>query len=141
MSNKASDKLSEVMFADDTNLLLSHKSLDILFANMNEELNKIAIWFKANKLSLNVNKTKWSLFHSSSKKRFLPQTLPQLFIDKVVIKRETVTKFLGVFIDENISWKHHIDTVCTKISKILELSIRLKQTIIFFVYSQLIKIW
>ena len=48
---------------------------------MNTELHKLATWFKANKLSLNVNKTKWTLFHPSSKKRFLPQTLPNLFID------------------------------------------------------------
>ena len=64
-----------------------------------------------------MNKTKWTLFHPSSKKRFLPQTLPNLFIDDTDIKREIVTKFLGVFIDENITWKYHIDTICTKISK------------------------
>ena len=114
---KGSNELSEVMFADDTNLFLSHKNLDLLFTNMNNELYKISTWFKSNKLSLNVNKTKWSLFHPSSKKRLLPQTLPQLFIDDVTVKRENVTKFLGVLIDENISWKYHIDTIGTKISK------------------------
>lgn len=102
----------EVMFADDTNLFLSHKNINTLFANMNTELQKIATWFKANKLSLNVD-----TFHPSSKKRFLPPNLPHLYIDNITIKRETVTKFLGVHIDENITWKYHIDTICTKISK------------------------
>ena len=43
--------------------------------------------------------------------------MPNLFIDDTDIKREIVTKFLGVLIDENITWKYHIDTIYTKISK------------------------
>ena len=48
----------EVMFADDTNLFLSHKNIDTLFAIMNVELENVSTWFKSNKLSLNVDKTK-----------------------------------------------------------------------------------
>ena len=43
--------------------------------------------------------------------------MPNLLIENIHIKREHVTKFLGVFIDENLSWKQHIDTVSSKISK------------------------
>ena len=57
---KASNPL---MFADDTNLSLSHKNIDTLFDIMNVELENVSTWFKSNKLSLNVDKTKWSLFH------------------------------------------------------------------------------
>ena len=56
------------MFADDTNLFLFHKNIDTLFAIMNVELENVSTWFKSNKLSLNVDKTKWSLFHPSLKK-------------------------------------------------------------------------
>ena len=115
--HKASNKLMEVMFADDTNLFLSNKNLNILFASMNNKLKKVTTWFKSNKLSLNADKTKWSIFHAPSKKRFLPKELPHLFIDNIHITRETVTKFLGVYIDENITWKYHIDIICSKISK------------------------
>jgi len=45
------------MFADDTNLFLSHKDPTDLQIILNEELQKIAIWFKCNKLSLNTKKT------------------------------------------------------------------------------------
>jgi len=114
---KASDILNEVMFADDTNLFLSHKNIDTLFTNMNAELHKIANWFKSNKLSLNIKKTKWSLFHRSAKKRFLPESLPKLYIDNINIQRDRVTKFLGVYVDENLSWKYHIDTISNKVSK------------------------
>ena len=107
----------EVMFADDTNLFLSHKNIDTLFVSMNKELENVSRWFKSNKLSLNVDKTKWLLYHPLSKRQFLPQSLPNLLIENICIKREYVTKFLGVFIDENLSWKQHIDIVSSKISK------------------------
>ena len=68
-------------------------------------------------MSLNVDKAKWSLFDPLSKRQFLPQTLPNLLIEDIHIKREHVTKFLGVFIDENLSWKQHIEILSSKISK------------------------
>ena len=71
---KASNRLIEVMFADDTNFFLSHKNIDTLFAIMNVERKNISTWFKSSQLSLNVNKTKLSLFHPLSKRQFLPQT-------------------------------------------------------------------
>ena len=52
------------MFADDTNLLLDMKKL---FNDMNFELQKMSIWFKANNLSLTLAKMKWALFHSQKK--------------------------------------------------------------------------
>ena len=51
------------MFGDDTNLFLSHKNIDTPFDSMNVELANFSTWFKSNKLSLNINKTKWLLFH------------------------------------------------------------------------------
>ena len=103
------------MFSDDTNLFISGINVDDLFSDMNCELNKIYIWFKANKLSPNLTKTKYSLFHPASKKRFLREPLPFLKMDNIAIERENVTKFLGVIIDENLSWKQHINGVTTKI--------------------------
>ena len=45
------------MFADDTNLFISHKNIDTLFASLNKELENVSRWFKSNKLPLNVDKT------------------------------------------------------------------------------------
>ena len=47
----------------------------------------------------------------------MPTKFPELFIDGITLERETVTKFLGVIIDENVTWKAHINTISTKISK------------------------
>ena len=113
----ASPELSAVMFADDTNLFLSDKNIDNLFARMNIELSKVSIWFKANKLSLNKSKTKFSIFHPPSKKKIIPIKLPVLEIDETHIARDTVTKFLGVLIDENLNWKAQISNISAKVSK------------------------
>ena len=58
------------MFADDTNLFLSGINVDDLFSDMNCELNEISLWFKANKLTLHLTKTKYSLFHPALKNFF-----------------------------------------------------------------------
>ena len=54
--NNASKILPLILFADDTNIFLSHKDADCLANILNTELNKLSIWFRANKLSLNLKK-------------------------------------------------------------------------------------
>ena len=49
------------------------------------------------------------------KKGFLTEPLPFLKMDNIVIERENITNFLGVLIDENLSWKQYIHDVRTKI--------------------------
>ena len=68
---------------------------------------------------MNVDKTKLLLFHPLSKRQLLPKTLHGLLIENIHIKREHVTKFLGVFINENLSLKRHINIVNSKIFKII----------------------
>ena len=65
---------------------------------------------------MNTDKTKQTIFHPTSKKRFMPTKFPDLFIDGITLERETVTKFLGISIDENATWKAH--SLINKIPKI-----------------------
>ena len=95
--------LNPIMFADDTYLFYKHKNIIKLFATLNEELMNINDWFMANKLFLNVGKTKYSLFHKPSRVDDLPLKLPKLSINNQEIKRASYTKFLGVLLDENLS--------------------------------------
>ena len=81
---------------------------------MNQELKKIARWLCANKLTLNIKKTHFIIF--KSKKRKLNQTV-SIKINEQPIELVKYTKFLGVYIDEELSWKHHIDQVVSKISQ------------------------
>ena len=122
----ASDILDSIMFPDDTNLFLSHQNINILFNKFIEELQKIETWFKANKLSLNSKKTKYTLFHKSSAKDDIPLKLPILKISGKKIERETAIKFLGVMLDENITWEKHIRTIESKLAKNIRLLYRAK---------------
>ena len=47
----------------------------------------------------------------------LPSQLPTMTFNSIEIKRENSIKFLGVIIDENLTWKNHIEVVENKISK------------------------
>ena len=102
---------------------------------MKGELRKVATCFKANKLSLNISKTKYSLFHSIRKKN-VPKILLPLHIDNLPIKKEFVTKFLGVYLDKNISWKH-INIGSTKVSKNIRTLYRTRCILSKFLRKQL----
>ena len=105
------------MFADDTNLFFEYKNINVLFSTVNQELNKINEWFQANKLSLNVKKTKYSLFHKASRQDDVPLVLPRLKISDHAIERVESIRFLGVILDQNLSWKEHIKHIENKIAK------------------------
>ena len=135
--SRSSSKLTPIMFADDTNLFISNPNIENLFETMNEELRKVANWFKTNKRSLNISKTKYSLFHSTRKRKIIPNILLPLHIDNVPVKREFVTKFLGVYLDENISWKDHIIIVSTKVCKTIGILYRTRCILSKFLRKQL----
>ena len=48
--------LQLILFADDTNIFVFHKDKDYLTNTLNAKLNKLSIWFRANRLSLNLKK-------------------------------------------------------------------------------------
>jgi hypothetical protein len=56
------------MYADDTFTLDSGEDLNTLITNINAEINKIAVWFRANKLAVTISKTKYIIFRMKSKK-------------------------------------------------------------------------
>ena len=124
--NNASSILDPIMLANDTNLFYSHKNIHQLFARVNEELEKIGDRFKANKLSLNNKKPKYTLFHKNSIKDDLPLKLPDLKIANNQIERKKAIKFLGEMLDENANWQEHIRTVENKIAKNIGLLYRAK---------------
>ena len=116
---RASKVFKPIMFADDTNLFCSGKHIKTLFQTANIELEKIAIWFQANKLSLNESKTKFTLFHKSWDIDNLPLKLLILTIKNFEIKRTTSIKSLVILVDENLTWNDHIHILEYKLSKIL----------------------
>ena len=103
-----------VLFADDTNLFHSGRNPQDLSNDINSELTKLSVWFRANKLSLNIKKTNYILF--GGKRRKLSNVIC-LKIDENLILETHSTKFLGVHLDSDLSWKTHVGHIKTKIAK------------------------
>ena len=66
--NNASNLLNLILFADDTNVFQSPKYLNYLSDMLNLEMDKLSIWFKANKLSLYLKKTKFMVLKPRQKR-------------------------------------------------------------------------
>ena len=81
---------------------------------LNSEIDKLSIWFKANKPSLNLKKTKFMVFKPRQKRSICNI---QISIDNQNIVKVKETNFLGVILDENLNWKSEILHVASKVGK------------------------
>ena len=103
------------MFADDTSLTIASDNTNILEQKMNHDIFEIQMWLKANKLSLNVVKTKYMIIASQNKIRQLEHQF-QIEVNQQPLKREKGYKYLGIEIDESLTWKDYINRISKKIS-------------------------
>ena len=85
------------MYADDTTLYCNI-SRDISDQDINAELKKVNDWLCSNKLSLNVKKTIYMVFHTAQKK----VTYPILTLNNMEIERVTQFNFLDIIISSNM---------------------------------------
>ena len=114
----SSQKLSFKIFADDTNVFASARDPKTLEHLMNSELAKAKRWCDINKLSINRDKTNF-MINKSTKKKDIPINLNIINTDgsSYSLERKQCIKYLGVMIDESLSWKHNISFVCSRISR------------------------
>ena len=109
-------------FADDTTLFLSDSDPKILFEKANIETNKLFNWFCANRLSLNPQKTKFIIIKPSKAKfdlNGLNLLINGIPLERIGVGCKESSKFLGVILDESLTWKQHINHINTKITKSL----------------------
>ena len=104
--------LKFILFADDTNLFYSNKDINTLINVVNTELRNLAEWFRANRLSLNINKTHYIFFSH----KLLPSNL-SICIDDIVLEKVASTKFLGIIIDSKCTWRAHATAVTLKLAR------------------------
>ena len=116
--------LTFVLFADDTNIFVKGKNLCEIINMLNTELSKLSDWFSANQLSLNVTKTNCILFDNSRGHSNI-----QVMLDGIKIKQVQVIKFLGIYIDDKLTWKHHIEHLSNKISKSIGIIYKVRHTL------------
>lgn len=132
---KSSDKLEFFMFADDTNLLFADKDLKNLESAVNKELAKVLDWLTANKLSLNIKKSNFVIFHPYQKQvnykvklKIFDYATNNFFL----LECKRYIKYLGVIIDDRLSWTFHIDHVASKISKLVGIIAKMRHFVPFY---------
>jgi hypothetical protein len=121
--------LYALLFADDTTLFASADTLAELINFVNAEFKKVVSYFRANKMSLHPDKTKFILFNYSGQEaevdiniyidnnnenEFL---LPQIPLERIEKSSKTpAIKFLGIYIDPALNFQFHIKHICSKLS-------------------------
>ena len=95
-------------FADDTNLLLVEKSLKKINKLVNSDLKVLCQWIRSNKLSLNAGKAEIIIF--KNKKQEITKHL-NFRISGQKINPTTTVKYLGVFLNDSLSWDTHLNNL------------------------------
>ena len=99
------------LFADDTNVFVEHENLEQLYENAKIILEYLYQWFKDNKLTVNAKKSSFTIFTTSHIRNNTN------FPDSIAVNNESIlisnsTKYLGITIDQELSWKDHVQELC-----------------------------
>ena len=129
--------LDFLLFADDTTILYSSSDIVSKIPLVNRELTEVSNWFKANKLSVNATKTNYMIMGTQYMTSMEDEGVSNvdIILDNTKLQRVDNTKFLGVTIDENLSWKNHIDGITKTISRNIGMINKLK----FFIPERILR--
>ena len=108
-----SNECNSIVYADDTNLVITGKNVEEAAKKANMILNKYVNYFNMNKLTLNENKTKYMVFTQSKSS----SNTPVVAINDLALERVKSIKFLGVILNDRLKWDEHKIYIKTKISK------------------------
>ena len=148
----ASKIFHAILFADDTSLTATMSSFspfrpktkmdfEILSNRINNELKLINEWLQINKLSLNVDKTKYMIFSNRQRNIEIYNQL-NLKINNEEIKRVFSFNFLGIMINDKLDWSDHMTYISQKILPVISTINKLKHIlpsrILKMIYNSLI---
>ena len=107
------------IFADDTTIFFHSDNIVSIIEIASIIMTQLSSWFNANKLTLNSDKSSFTIFKSSRKRI---QNLPEhiVFLDKK-LKRTTHIKFLGITLEENLTWSLHINEIVNKLKRLFHI--------------------
>ena len=109
------------MYADDTSLYKAFRTAQDLSDELISAFVNICEWLKMNKLALNILKTEFMITDTSQRLNIIDQT-PEttryiISVDGCQIRRVKSVKYLGLIVDDTLTWDKHVDYISTKISK------------------------
>lgn len=120
---KIRNDLKFVLYADDANVLITGKNVEEVTLIMNELSSILLKWVDCNGLALNLKKTCYMLFTSS---RNRPPNI-DINMAGTVIERKTEARFLGVIVDDKLTWSNHITALKTKMMRYVGVMYKIKR--------------
>lgn len=127
------------MYADDSIITTSAKTVNQLNENLNEVMDKVSTWCNDNKMMPSTDKTKCMLITSWQKRLHLPQNEDLcVSLNDIPLENVTSTKLLGVTLNHNMLWEEHIKTIVSKINRNIALLRRIKRYLPLFGVAHLI---
>ena len=90
-----------LLFADDTTLYMTHRNLRYLKWCIEEDMKRLIIWFRANKLTLNLGKTECILFQKNGQRQLIT-----IQLENINVTNTKDVKFLGMWLDEYLNWQN-----------------------------------
>lgn len=111
------------LFADDTAIFCSESTYTNLIKKSNETLKTLDGWLRANKLTLNTQKTHFVDFSKDKNKSHIPKILKY---DSRQLEEKEYTKYLGMIIQNNLEWNIHIKNLINRLNRFIPLYYQLK---------------
>ena len=122
-----------ILYADDSNLFLSHSSPTHLISLANSELHKLYYWCTANRLSLNLSKSFCMIFSNKGITDILPPLLIKHSFEYHSIAKVDHIKFLGIIYDDKLTFKYHTLHLTNKLSHIASMLLQLRDFVPNFI--------
>ena len=123
------------LFADDTSNFQYDKNLQNVMTKMKVKLEALHHWLFCNKLTVNFSKTSYVIFHTKNKK--IQEFANEIKIGDDIIKRECSVKYVGMIIDDTLSWKAHLQYIISKFIKFFGMFNNVKSFITSYLARQL----
>lgn len=115
------------LFADDTNVFVHDKNCTNIVLKAQSTLSSLKKWFDANRLTLHLGKTNFTIFHAKDN---VSHSCPEHFVlNNTNICKTDCVKYLGLMIDDKLSFKQHIDDLCNSLVKFNGIFYRLRDSL------------
>ena len=123
--HRCSDRLSFVHFADDTTVFMSGDCIEELCLDISVELGKVSEWLRANRLSLNIDKTSFILFtHAHIERNYVSVSVGNHIIDQV-----NDIRFLGIQLDSRLNFNEQVNKLCKKLARVVGMMRKLRNLV------------
>ena len=125
-----------ILYADDAVNYYSSTDLSGLESKLNSDLATVSNWFSSNLLTRNISKCNFVIFGNSRELKLVNDV--SLKVNSTAVERSDLFKYLGIVINQAMSWSEHIDTISTKINQRIGMIKRIRHLLCLHAKLQLL---